>query len=146
MLSIISLPGKGHLCLYNRKHLFNKLLANTDYEKSIYTCCKIWNNSDEQPILWFLSNELVLKEIRSYLWWMTIKCNILQSKKAPPVWRGLLKAAGFQIYAFFHENFKNEIKCRILYSNQKVAIYTLSMALTTQFNYKICNQKNPSMR
>jgi hypothetical protein len=30
----------------------------------------------------------------------------------------------------------NEIKCKILYSIQKKAIYTLSMALSTQVNYK----------
>jgi hypothetical protein len=45
------------------------------------------------------------------------------------------KAERLQIYAYFHENFDIEIKL-ILYSNQEIAFYTLSMALITHVNYK----------
>jgi hypothetical protein len=52
------------------------------------------------------------------------------------------KAARLQIHANFHENFENVLEWVILWSNQKEAIYTLSMALTTHVNYqtvvKIC--------
>jgi hypothetical protein len=47
-----------------------------------------------------------------------------------------IKAARLQIHAYFHENFGNVFECVILYSNQKEAIFTLSIALTNHVNYQ----------
>jgi hypothetical protein len=41
------------------------------------------------------------------------------------------KAARLQIHANCHEIFENVFECMILWNNQKEAIYTLSMVLTT---------------
>jgi Asp-tRNA(Asn)/Glu-tRNA(Gln) amidotransferase C subunit len=58
-----------------------------------------------------------------------------------------LKAARLQINANFYENFENVIKSIILYINQKEAIYTLSMALTTHVTKRGQNmQKVPTLR
>jgi hypothetical protein len=46
------------------------------------------------------------------------------------------KAARLQIYAYFHEHFDNEIKCILMYNNQKESFYTLSMAHTIHFYFR----------
>jgi uncharacterized Tic20 family protein len=46
------------------------------------------------------------------------------------------KAARLQIHVNFHENFVNVFECVILWSNQKKASYTLSIALRNHVNYQ----------
>jgi hypothetical protein len=48
----------------------------------------------------------------------------------------ILKQHAPQINAYCHGNFENETKCILLCSKLKKAIYTSSMTLTIQINYK----------